>query len=87
MKNHIAGTQITGWGMDFADPTDLWSTFTTASVGGNNLGFYSRPAYDTLEAQQDAQSDPTARKATLKQLQQSLAADPPVINFAVHAAH
>jgi oligopeptide transport system substrate-binding protein len=83
MKNHIAGTQITGWSMDFADATDLWSNFTTASVGGTNLGFYSRPAYDTLAAQQDGQSDPVARKATLKQLQQSLAADPPVINMFV----
>jgi oligopeptide transport system substrate-binding protein len=83
MKNHVSGTQITGWSMDYADPTDLWSIFTTASVGGNNLGFYSRPAYDTIEAQQDTQTDPTTRKATLKTLQQSLAADPPVINFAV----
>jgi oligopeptide transport system substrate-binding protein len=83
MKNHISGTQITGWSMDYADPSDLWSIFTTASVGANNLGFYTRPAYDTVEAQQDSQSDPTVRKATLKQLQQSLAADPPVINFAV----
>ena len=83
MKQHIAGTQITGWSMDFADATDLWATFTTASVGGNNLGFYSRPAYDTLEAQQDAQTDPAARKATLKQLQQFLAADPPIINLNV----
>ncbi len=83
MKKHLSGTQITGWGMDYADPTDLWSIFTTASVGGNNLGFYSRPAYDTLEAQQDTQTDPVARKATLKQLQQSLAADPPVIQMFV----
>jgi ABC-type transport system substrate-binding protein len=83
LKHHISGTQITGWSMDYADPTDLWGVFTTAAVGGNNLGFYSRPAYDTLEAQQDTQTDPVARKATLKQLQQSLAADPPVINFAV----
>jgi oligopeptide transport system substrate-binding protein len=83
MKTHKSGTQITGWGMDYADPTDLWSIFTSAAVGGNNLGFYQRTQYDTTETQQDAQSDPTARKATLTQLQQSLAADPPVINFAV----
>ena len=83
MKNHVAGLQVTGWGMDFADPTDLWANFTTAAIGGTNLGFYSRPQYDTLEAQQDAQFDPVARKATLKQLQQFLAADPPIINFAV----
>jgi oligopeptide transport system substrate-binding protein len=83
MKKHISGTQITGWGMDYADPTDLWLIFATASVGGNNLGFYSRPQYDTLVAQEDATSDPAARKTILKQLQQFLAADPPVINFAV----
>jgi ABC-type oligopeptide transport system substrate-binding subunit len=83
MKKHISGTQISGWSMDYADPTDLWGTFTTASLGATNTSFYSRPAYDTLEAQQDTQTDPTVRKATLKQLQQSLAADPPVINMFV----
>jgi len=83
MKNHIAGTQISGWNMDFADATDLWSIETTTSLGGNNIGFYSRPQYDTLEAQQDTQTDPVARKATLKQLQQLWAADPPVINMFV----
>jgi oligopeptide transport system substrate-binding protein len=83
MKKHMSGTQLTGWGMDYADPTDLWSIFTTASLGANNLGFYSRPSYDTLEAQQDATSDPAARKTQLKQLQQALAADPPVINMSV----
>jgi oligopeptide transport system substrate-binding protein len=83
MKKHLSGTQITGWSMDYADPSDLWSIFTTASVGANNLGFYSRPAYDTPEAQQDTQTDPVARKATLKTLQQSLAADPPVVQMFV----
>jgi len=83
MKTHIAGTQISGWNMDFADATDLWSMETTTSLGGNNIGFYSRPQYDTLEAQQDTQTDPVARKATLKQLQQLWAADPPVINMFV----
>ena len=83
MKNHKSGTQITGWGMDYADPTDLWAIFTTASVGGNNLGFYSRPAYDALEAKQDATLDPAARKPILIELQKFLAADPPVIQFSI----
>ena len=83
MKNHKAGTQITGWGMDYADPTDLWAIFTTSAVGGNNLGFYSRPQYDQLFSQQDAETDPAKRKDILNQLQDFLAADPPVIQFAV----
>ncbi len=83
MKNHKSGTQITGWGMDYADPSDLWAIFTTASVGANNLGFYSRPAYDALEAKQDATLDPAARKPILIELQKFLAADPPVIQFAI----
>ncbi len=83
MKSHKSGTQITGWGMDYADPSDLWGVFTTSAVGGNNLGFYSRSSYDALEAQQDATLDPAARKPILTQLQQSLAADPPVIEFAI----
>jgi oligopeptide transport system substrate-binding protein len=83
MKSHKAGTQITGWGMDYADASDLWGIFTTASVGGNNLGFYSRDAFDKLFAQQDAALDPAVRKPLLVQLQQFLAADPPVIQFAI----
>ena len=83
MKGHISGTQITGWGMDFADPTDIWSTLLKEAIGGNNLGFYDRPGYDTLEKQQDTQTDSTARKATLKKLQEFLAADPAHITFAV----
>ncbi|TAK60891.1 MAG: peptide ABC transporter substrate-binding protein [Dehalococcoidia bacterium] len=83
MKEHKAGTQITGWGMDYADPTDLWAIFNSSSIGGNNLGFYDRPDYDKVEASQDAELDPTARKPLLTQLQQFLAADPPVIQFAI----
>jgi oligopeptide transport system substrate-binding protein len=83
MKNHVSGTQISGWGMDFADPTDLWAIFTKDALGGNNLGFWSRPAYDTLEAQQDVESDPAARKALVKQLQELIAADPPAITVSV----
>jgi ABC-type transport system substrate-binding protein len=83
MKSHKAGTQITGWGMDYADASDLWGIFTTASVGGNNLGFYSRDAFDKLFAQQDAALDPAVRKPLLVQLQQSLAADPPVIQVSI----
>lgn len=83
MKNHISGTQVTGWGMDFADPTDLWSIKTTEQVGANNLGFYSRPEYDDLEHQQDAEFDPAKRLALLKQLQQFYASDPADITFTV----
>ena len=83
MKGHISGTQITGWGMDFADPTDLWSIKTTAQVGANNLGFYSRPTYDDLEAKQDKEYDPAKRKDLLTQLQQYYAGDPADITFAV----
>lgn len=83
MKEHRAGTQITGWGMDYADPSDIWAIFTTASVGAANLGFYSRTDYDKLEADQDAELDPAKRIVILKQLQQFLAADPPVIEFAI----
>ncbi len=83
MNAHISGTLIAGWAMDCADPTDLWSIKTTAYAGGNNLGFYSRPQYDTLEVQQDTTSDPAARKAILQQLQQFYAADPADITFAV----
>lgn len=83
MKSHISGTQITGWGMDYADPTDLWSIKLKDAIGGNNLGFYDRPGYDTLEKQQDTETDSTARKATLKKLQEFYAADPADITFAV----
>lgn len=83
MKSHKSGTQITGWAMDYADPTDIFSIWTTAQVGGNNLGFYSRPQYDTLEQQQDATLEASARTPILKQMQQFLAADPPVIQFAI----
>ena len=83
MKTHQSGTQITGWGMDYADPTDLWSIKTTDQVGANNLGFYSRPDYDTLEASQDKEFDATKRKDLLKQLQQFYAGDPADITFAV----
>jgi oligopeptide transport system substrate-binding protein len=83
MKTHISGTQITGWGMDFADATDLWSIKTKDAIGGNNLGFYDRPGYDTLEKQQDTQTDPAARKETLKKLQEFYAADPADITMAV----
>lgn len=83
MKNHKSGTQITGWNMDFADASDLYAIWTTASLGANNLGFYSRPEFDTLEAQQDAELDPTKRAALLKQIQEFLAADPPIVQFAV----
>ena len=76
MKDHVSGTQVAGWSMDYADPTDLWANKTSDAVGGNNLGGWSRAQFDTLEAQQDTQSDPAARKATLKQLQQFYAADP-----------
>lgn len=83
MKSHKSGTQLTGWTMDFADPTDLWSIFTTAQIGGNNLGFYSNPAYDKLSDQQDATLDLTQRKTLLGQLQTVLANDPANIPYAV----
>ncbi len=83
MKNHVSGTQITGWGMDYADPSDLWTIKNTDNVGGNNLGFWSRPEYDTLVALQDTQADPAERKATLIDLQKFYAADPADITFAV----
>ena len=80
-KAHKSGMQITGWGMDYADPTDLWTVWVTG--GGNNLGSYSNKQYDALAAKQDATLDPAARKQVLTQLQQLLASDPPVIPFAV----
>jgi oligopeptide transport system substrate-binding protein len=83
MKGHKSGTQITGWTMDFADATDLWSIFTTAQIGGNNLGFYSNPDYDKLSDKQDATLDTAARKTLLGQLQTILAGDPPNIPFTV----
>jgi ABC-type transport system substrate-binding protein len=83
MKGHISGTQISGWGMDFADPSNLWKIFHSDSVGANNLGFYERPAYDALMEQQDTQFDPTERRATLQELQEFLASDPPAITFLV----
>jgi ABC-type transport system substrate-binding protein len=69
--------------MDFADPTDLWSIFTTAQIGANNLGFYSNPDYDKLSDQQDATLDPAQRKTLLGQLQTVLSGDPPNIPFTV----
>ena len=83
MKNHVSGTQITGWGMDFADPSDLWSIKTTDSLGANNLGFWSRPEYDTMYANQDKEFDAAKRKDLLVQLQKFIAADPADITFAV----
>ena len=81
-KNHIVGTQITGWSMDFADPSNLWYIKHTDSLGANNLGFYSRPAYDQLVDLQDTQSG-AERDATLKKVQEFYAADPADITFAV----
>ena len=79
MKAHKAGLQISGWNMDYADASDLWGIWLSTNIPGNNKGFWARPDYDTLEKKQDAQFDITARSATLKQLQQYLAADPPAI--------
>jgi len=83
MKNHVSGTQVTGWGMDYGDPTDLWSIKTKVQIGANNLGFYDRPGYDALETKQDATYDPDQRKDILKQLQQFYAADPADITIGV----
>jgi ABC-type transport system substrate-binding protein len=81
MKAHKSGTQISGWQMDYADASDLWVIWLSTNIPGTNKGFWDRPDYDTLEKQQDAQFDSTQRVATLKQLQQFLAADPPAIFF------
>jgi len=81
-KNHIVGTQISGWSMDFADPSNLWYTKHSDSLGGNNLGFYDRPAFDQLVDLQDSQSG-AERDATLKKVQEFYAADPADITFAV----
>jgi len=83
LKNHVSGTQITGWGMDYGDPTDLWSIKTKDQIGANNLGFYDRPGYDALENKQDTTYDPNQRKDILTQLQQFYAADPADITFGV----
>ncbi len=81
MKNHVSGTQITGWAMDFADPTDLWSIWTSSQIPGNNLGFYSRADYDKLVTQEDAALDSSQRSQVLGQIQDFLAADPPVVQM------
>jgi oligopeptide transport system substrate-binding protein len=83
MRNHVSGTQITGWSMDFADATDLWSIKTKAAIGATNFGFYDRPQYDQLVVQQDQTLDASQRTALLKQIQQFYAADPADITFAV----
>ncbi len=83
MLNHVSGTQVTGWSMDYADPTDLWNTKTIASLGATNFGFYSRPAYDKLVADQDKALDANQRKQLLIDIQKFYAADPADITFSV----
>ena len=80
MKAHKSGTQISGWQMDYADASDLWTLFLSTNVN-TNKGFWNRPDYDTFVKQQDGQFDQTERLATLKQLQELMAKDPPAIFF------
>lgn len=82
LLNHIVGTQITGWGMDFADPSNLWYIKHSKSIGANNFGFYDRPGYDALVDEQDTQTG-AERDATLIEVQEFYAADPADITFAV----
>ncbi len=84
MREHRSGTQVTGWGMDYADATDLWSIKTTSQLGSNNFGYYSRTGYDDLVAKQDTEYDTAKRTALLKQIQEFYAADPADITFTIN---
>jgi peptide/nickel transport system substrate-binding protein len=75
------------WSVE-ADPSFQLSTMTCdqrdtgtpkAPVGGWSDSFYCNKAYDALYAQQAAQLDPTARAATVQQMQQLLYTDMPYV--------
>ena len=48
-------------------------------VGGWSDSFYCNPAYDALYAKQASDIDPTAREATVQQMQQMLYTDMPYV--------
>jgi peptide/nickel transport system substrate-binding protein len=58
-----------GWGPD-PDPDFILSTFTTSQCQSWSDTCYSNPQYDALYTKQRTQIDPTARQATIDQLQQ-----------------
>ncbi|HEY7522376.1 MAG TPA: ABC transporter substrate-binding protein [Candidatus Limnocylindrales bacterium] len=57
-----------GWVGD-PDPTSLLNFFRTDEIGGSSDSFYSNPRYDELFLEQRAESEETARKALLAEIQ------------------
>lgn len=57
-----------GWVGD-PDPTSLLNFLRTEEIGGSSDSFYSNPRYDELFLEQRAESDETARKAMLAEMQ------------------
>ena len=57
-----------GWVGD-PDPTSLLNFFRTSEIGGTSDSFYSNPRFDELFLEQRAESDETARRAMLAEIQ------------------
>lgn len=60
---------VWSWGGD-VDPNSLLNILTTDAIGGASDTFYSNARYDQLMVQQQAESDPAARKALVDEMQQ-----------------
>jgi peptide/nickel transport system substrate-binding protein len=77
------GMKSSQWGSDFPDAAGmLQPLFLSTSVPPqNNHSRYNNPRVDELLAQQDAELDPAAREAMLKEIQTLIAEDAPVLFF------
>lgn len=66
-----------GWGADYPDPQDWFSTLFSCK-GGNNKYNYCNPTFDQLVAQADTGTDLNSRVALYNQAQTELIQDAPV---------
>lgn len=66
-----------GWVADFADPLNFLDLFL--SYSGNNDSFYNSPAYDHLVEQARDEADPRKRMELLRQAEDLLMTDLPII--------
>jgi len=69
---------ISGWGMDFCDPDDIFSTLYH-SEGSWNLGKYHNVLVDEIIEQQREAIDPNLGRTMISQLQAVLAIDLPCL--------
>ncbi|MDR1807712.1 MAG: peptide ABC transporter substrate-binding protein [Propionibacteriaceae bacterium] len=68
-----------GWGADYFHPMTFLQLFKTNDV--NNNVFYSNPAYDELVSQAQAEVDPAKALDLMRQAENIVSADYPVINL------